>query len=276
MREIIRSGKTGRFALAFIILFVSLTASLGQTPAKEEAPAQASATPPNSVVAPAATPPASDATTPTPTAPAPVPAAQAPPAVTPSETSPVAVQPDKKGRAPKGAKTANGSGDVTAGGGVQKDPYEIGPDDVLYLNLLHNPDVSSQLVVRPDGFVSVRFAGEIKAAGLTTQQLTDIVTEKLHTYFNNPEVNIQVLRINSKKYYVAGQIHKPGAYILSAPKTVLEAIIEAGGPADFAKTKGIYILRHNQKLPFNYNDVTKGKHLEQNVLVRDGDVIQVP
>ncbi|HEY3835928.1 MAG TPA: polysaccharide biosynthesis/export family protein [Bryobacteraceae bacterium] len=278
MRNIIRPGIKGRCAIAFIFLFVCLTACFGQAPPKEEPSAQANASPPNSVIAPSVNPPAADTPSPAPTPaspPAQTPvAAQALPA--PAEVTPVAAQPDtKKGKAPKGAKVANNSGDVTAQG-VQKEPYVIGADDILFVNVLHNVDISGQVVVRPDGFISVRFAGEIKAAGLTTQQLTEIVADKLHTYLNNPEVIIQVIRINSKKYYVAGQIHKPGAYILSAPKTILEAIIEAGGPADFAKTKGIYVLRRNTRLPFNYNDVTKGKHLEQNILIKDGDVIQVP
>ncbi|HEY3841111.1 MAG TPA: SLBB domain-containing protein, partial [Bryobacteraceae bacterium] len=87
---------------------------------------------------------------------------------------------------------------------------------------------------------------------------------------------VQVSQVNDRKYYVAGQIRKPGSYRLTTPKTVLEAIIEAGGPSDFAKTKACYILRKNQKFFFNYLDVTKGQHLEQNIQLQAGDVIQIP
>jgi len=276
MRYIIRSGDAGRHGLFFFMLVLSLTVCLGQEPpaaqkatgtdgAKVEAATQASATPPvpenNPQVAPAAPPKAPEVTAPAVKAPQPAPVSQK----------------KTKGKTPKNSKQAmpTGPGEVTATG-VQELPYEIGPEDILYLNVLHQPDVSQQLVVRPDGFVSVRFAGEIKANGLTTQQLADVVTEKLTQYFNHPEVNIQVLRINSKKYYVSGEVRKPGAYALSTPKTVLEALIEAGGTADFAKKKAIYILRGQQKIPFNLNDVTKGKHLEQNIKLVNGDVIMVP
>jgi len=146
----------------------------------------------------------------------------------------------------------------------------------LYLNVLHQPDVSSNLEVRPDGFVSVRFAGEVRAAGLTAQQLSDAVAEKLTVYFNHPEVNIQVLRINSKKYYISGGVKKAGAYPLTSPKTVYEALIEAGGLADFGKPTKIYVLRGQQRIPFNYKDVSKGKNLQQNILLQNGDVVVVP
>ena len=78
-------------------------------------------------------------------------------------------------------------------------PYVIGRDDVLFLSVLHQPNVSQQLIVKPDGFVTIRLAGEVKAAGLTTPQLAAIVTNKLMTYFNRPEVNIQVVKIRSLK-----------------------------------------------------------------------------
>jgi polysaccharide biosynthesis/export protein len=280
MSDMIRSGNAGRCALALVVLFGSLTLSLGQEPtaapsttggqdtpkpdAKDEAPAKPAAVPPQEA-------PATPATT-TP----PVAAPAASPQTT--GTTPPASQPDARGKASsKKGKNAvpTGSGQVT-NIGVQAKPYEIGPEDYLYLNVLHQPDVSSNLEVRPDGYVSVRFAGEVRAAGLTAQQLSDAIAEKLTVYFNHPEVNIQVLRINSKKYYIAGGVRKPGAYPLTTPKTVYEALIEAGGLADFAKKTKIYVLRGQQRLSFNYKQVSAGKDLQQNILLQNGDVIQVP
>ncbi len=155
-------------------------------------------------------------------------------------------------------------------------PHEIGPEDVLFVSILHHPDVSGTATVRADGFISVRLAGEVKAAGLTPKQLSDAIAERLAKQFNYPEVSVQIVRVNSLKIYLSGQIHKPGAYPLAKPKTVLEAIIEAGGPVEFAKTTKIYVLRGQQKLPFNYRDVSRGLHLEQNVILQNGDVIVVP
>jgi polysaccharide export outer membrane protein len=279
MSDMIRSGHAGRCALGLVVLLSSLPFCLGQEqsatppttssqePAKQDAPAQGTK---DDSPAKAAT-----------AAPQETPATTVPPSPAPATPSPTpaAGQPAAKGKASskKGKTTpaAAGTGQVTSRG-VQQKPYEIGPEDVLYLNVLHQPDVSSNLEVRPDGYVSVRFAGEIQAAGLTAQQLSDKVAEKLTVYFNHPEVNIQVLRINSKKYYISGEVRKPGAYPLAAPKTIYEALIEAGGPAEFAKSSKIYILRGTERIPFNYKDVSKGKNLKQNILLENGDVIQVP
>ena len=270
MSDMIRSG-VGPCAVAFVVLFGSLAMGLGQEQTSAQS-ATAQGTKEDAVAKPAPVPPQE--------APAASPAATTPAAAVSSQASgqtPAASQPQGKGKAPKKGKhsTSSGPGEVT-NTGVQEKPYEIGPEDVLYLNVLHQPDVSGNLEVRPDGFVSVRFAGEVKAAGLTAQRLSDEIADKLTKYFNHPEVNVQVLRIYSKKYYISGEVHKPGAYPLTAPKTFYAALIEAGGLADFAKKSKIYVLRGQEKIPFNYGDVSKGKNLRQNKLLENGDVIVVP
>jgi polysaccharide export outer membrane protein len=74
---------------------------------------------------------------------------------------------------------------------------------------------------------------------------------------------------------------KPGSYLLANSTTVLDAIALAGGFRDFAKQKSIYVLRRNpdgteSRLPFNYKDVIKGKHTEQNVRLEPRDTVVVP
>jgi polysaccharide export outer membrane protein len=277
MSDMIRSVNAGRCALGLIVLLGSMALCLGQDqsstppapasqePAKQDAPAQA---PP-----PAAPQTAKDEAPAKPVVATPQ---EAPPAPAPEPSA----APPAKGKATSKKDKSSPSdskaqGQVTSRD-VQKKPYEIGPEDVLYLNVLHQPDVSGNLEVRPDGFVSVRFAGELKAAGLTAQKLSDAIAEKLTAYFNHPEVIIQVLQIRSKKYYISGEVRRPGAYPLASPKTIYEALIEAGGPAEFAKSTKIYVLRGTQKIFFNYKDVSRGKNLGQNILLENGDVIQVP
>jgi polysaccharide export outer membrane protein len=274
MSEIIRFGRAARCALAFFVLWGPLAAAgvaqeqtsqsgVASPDAKQDAAKPDTAK--EAVANPPAVPPVETPATPI--------AASAPQTSVPA---PAASQAPASAPAKKAKSTKpGGSGQVTTTG-VQEKPYEIGPEDYLYLNVLHQPDVSQNLEVRPDGFVSVRFAGEVKAAGLTTQQLSDSIAEKLKTYFNNPEVNIQVLKINSKKYYISGGVRKGGAYPLTAPKTIYEALIEAGGLADFAKQTKIYVLRGQQQIKFNYKEVSKGKNLPQNILLQNGDVIVVP
>ena len=92
----------------------------------------------------------------------------------------------------------------------------------------------------------------------------------------NPEVSISVAQVNSRKFYIQGEVQKPGAYSLAVPTTVLEALVNAGGFREFANTKKITILRGGKNvLKFNYKDVTRGKNTEQNVLLQPGDQIIV-
>jgi polysaccharide export outer membrane protein len=90
-----------------------------------------------------------------------------------------------------------------------------------------------------------------------------------------------VQQMNSQKFNILGRVMKPGSYPLLATTTILDAIAEAGGFQDFAKQKGIYILRRNPqgvetRIPFNYKDVIRGKHTEENILVKPNDTIVVP
>jgi polysaccharide export outer membrane protein len=152
--------------------------------------------------------------------------------------------------------------------------YQIA--DVLTINVIGQPELGERVAVNPDGFISLRSAGEVKAAGLTMQQLSRAIEQRLAKDSKHPIVRIQIDQPDSPKFYISGEIRKPGPYLLTTPKTVLEAITQAGGPNDFAKVKKIYILRGQQKLPFNYADVSRGWNLEQNVTLQNGDVIYVP
>jgi polysaccharide export outer membrane protein len=158
--------------------------------------------------------------------------------------------------------------------------YQIGNNDQLYINVLHHGELSGEVTVRADGLITLRgAAGEVKAAGLTPPELRTAIAERYAKYVDHPEVDVQVARSLAKtdrKFSISGEIHRPGAYVLSVPKTVLEAITEAGGLTDFAKVNSCYILRGKEKLPFNYNDIRKGKNLAQNVILQSGDVIVVP
>jgi polysaccharide export outer membrane protein len=90
-----------------------------------------------------------------------------------------------------------------------------------------------------------------------------------------------VQQINSQKFNILGQVARPGSYPLTTAATILDAIAAAGGFRDFAKQKGIYILRKGPggtetRIPFNYKEVIKGKNPEQNIQLQSNDTIVVP
>jgi polysaccharide export outer membrane protein len=159
--------------------------------------------------------------------------------------------------------------------------YVIGDNDILAISVWNEPNMRQSIPVRPDGKISLPLIGDIQAAGRTPTQLQADIATKLEAYITHPDVTVIVQAINSKKYNVLGRVLKPGSYPLSRTTTVLDAIAQAGGFQDFAKEKGIYILRDKpgagkSRFPFNYKDVIKGKHLEENIDLEPNDTIVVP
>jgi polysaccharide biosynthesis/export protein len=158
--------------------------------------------------------------------------------------------------------------------------YKIGPQDVLRIDVWKENEISRTTPVRPDGRISLPLLNDVQAAGLTPTQLAGVITEGLKKFITNPQVTVGVTEINSRRVYVTGEVTKPGAFPIQSGMTVLQALTGSGGFTQFAKIKGIYVLRTENgkqvKHPFNYKDVVSGKHPELNIEVEPGDVIVVP
>jgi polysaccharide export outer membrane protein len=92
----------------------------------------------------------------------------------------------------------------------------------------------------------------------------------------DPPVNIQVARINSKRFSMMGGCLRTGEFPLVGSTTVLDALVNCGGFKEFANPKKIYVLRGTTKYMFNYKDVINGKRMEQNIYLQNGDRIIVP
>jgi polysaccharide export outer membrane protein len=192
-------------------------------------------------------------------------AAQAPGAASTADQPPPARKPSADGKAAGPVKS-----------GARASAYVIGPLDLLMVKVWNNPNLSGMVAVAPDGMVSLPLIGEVKADGLTAAQLKETLTQRLGEYLNNPEVDATVAKINSKRYFVYGGVLRGGEFPLIQETTIMDALSGVGGFREFANTKKIYILRGNQKLNFNYKDVSKGKNTEQNILLQNGDRIFVP
>lgn len=193
----------------------------------------------------------------------------------PANTQPAASQRVPNPNAPAAANTAPRIAGTRMSDPDANGPYVVGTLDVLEIRVWNDPKLSGIYTVRPDGIISLPLIGEFKADGMTVPQLTDAVRAKLTTVMNDPEVNIQVAKINSKRIYVFGGVMRPGEMPLYQNMTVLDALSNVGF-RDFANTKKIRIMRGNQTFTFNYKDVSKGKHMEENIFLQSGDRIFVP
>jgi polysaccharide biosynthesis/export protein len=159
---------------------------------------------------------------------------------------------------------------------VDPGKYQIGPEDLLFIRVWREPDFTLPAAVRPDGKITMPLIGEVRASGQSPLQLTATLKELLTQYLNNPDVNVFVTEVRSKKFYIDGEMNRPGAFALVTPTSVLEALSRGGGFREFANTRKIRVLRGGQVRRFNYQEVTKGKRLEQNIAVENGDHIIVP
>jgi polysaccharide export outer membrane protein len=159
--------------------------------------------------------------------------------------------------------------------------FVIGNDDLLAINVWKEPELTRSIPVRLDGRISLPLVGEVQAAGRTPLQLEHDIAVKLRNYIDQPEVTVMIEKINSQKFNVLGQVMNPGSYSLTLATTVLDGIAAAGGFRDFAKQKDIYVLRQDSsggqsRIAFNYKEIIKGKHLEQNIKLEPRDTIVVP
>lgn len=196
-----------------------------------------------------------------------------------AEESPAA----RSGARENGAKGDSKPSDTSSSEGIEagtEGSYRIGPEDVLQIDVWKENDFSSTAPVRADGKITVPLLNDVQAAGLTPVELAASLREKLTKYVIDPHITVIVTQSNSRKAYVMGMVNRQGTVRLLSNLNVLQAISASGGLAQFAKSKQIYILRNEngqqQRLPFNYDAVIKGKHPEQNIVLQPGDTIVVP
>lgn len=167
-----------------------------------------------------------------------------------------------------------------AGDGPVIDQYVIQPGDVLGISVWKEEDLNQQVIVRPDGRISFPLVGEAQAAGNSVEALQALILEKLKKYIPDPVVTVSVQQLLGNKIYVIGQVNRPGAFQAASYVDVMQALSTAGGTSTYASLNKIKILRReNGKLraiPFRYGDVEKGEDLEQNIILKAGDVVVVP
>jgi polysaccharide export outer membrane protein len=186
-------------------------------------------------------------------------------------------QPSKpKAASPPAAAAATGT---TAAVPFAPD-YLIGAEDILSIVFWRDKDMSAEVMVRPDGMISLPLLNEVHAAGLTPTQLKDLLVEQSKKFVEDPNVTVVIKQINSRKVFITGEIAKPGPYPLTGPTTILQLISVAGGLRDYAKSDKIAIMRIENGKPlsyrFNFQEVLKNKNLKQNIELKPGDTIIVP
>jgi polysaccharide biosynthesis/export protein len=158
--------------------------------------------------------------------------------------------------------------------------YIIGRGDVLQVFVWKEPDLTRDVTVRIDGKITMPLLGDVVAAGHTPQQLGVDLGKALARFLAEPNVTVGVAQANSARWYVIGQVARPGAFPLTGRLTVLQGLALAGGLKEFANADEILIIREESGkqtfVPINYKKLAAGQDIAQNVLLREGDTIVVP
>ena len=164
--------------------------------------------------------------------------------------------------------------------GAEDHSYRLNPGDELVISVWKEADLQREVLVLPDGSVGFPLAGQIRAEGLTPNELQAAIAEKLRTYVPDAVVTVSVLRAAGNKIYVLGEVNKPGEYQPSRPLNVMQALSLAGGLTEFASESRIIVLRKvgdkETSLPVPYDDLQRGDSLDQNHRLMSGDSIVVP
>ena len=159
--------------------------------------------------------------------------------------------------------------------------YVIGVEDLLGVVFWREQDkaLTTDVVVRPDGKISVPMLNDITAAGLTPEQLAVTVQQAASKYIRDAVATVIVREIRSRKVFVIGEVTKPGAVPLGSEMNVLQVLAEAGGFLEHAKKTDVAIVRIEngleRRFKFNYNEVVRGKKPEQNIRLLPGDTVLV-
>jgi polysaccharide export outer membrane protein len=158
--------------------------------------------------------------------------------------------------------------------------YVIGPEDVLGVLFWRDEDMSGDTTVRPDGMITLPLVGDVRAAGMSPDALKAVIEKESARFLTEPTVTVVVREIHSRQVFITGEVATPGEYPLTGPRTVMQLIALAGGLNEYADKNGITIMRlENGKqrvFRFRYDDVARGKSLEQNILLQPGDTVVVP
>jgi polysaccharide export outer membrane protein len=159
--------------------------------------------------------------------------------------------------------------------------YRLHAGDQIDISVWGEDQLRRDTIIRPDGRVSFPLAGDVVAAGRTVSDVRKEIESKLKAYISEPVVTVTLSNLNGNRVFVIGQVTHPGVFVMNPELTVLQALTMAGGMTPFAKVDDVIILRGPaggaQKVTkFSFGEVSRGRSLEQNMVLESGDVVIVP
>jgi polysaccharide biosynthesis/export protein len=162
------------------------------------------------------------------------------------------------------------------------------PGDVLQVSVWKEAELSCEVRVRPDGSLTVPLIGDLVAVGKLPRELAAELGQSLTTFITSPVVTVTLKESPALRFFVLGEVTRPGEFPLLGRTTLMQALALAGGLREYAKSEEIRVLRQEQRmmdgrlrtqetaLPANYKLLAQGQGLQQDLVLKAGDVIVVP
>ncbi len=160
--------------------------------------------------------------------------------------------------------------------------YTLGANDIIEVTVLRHPEVSGQYIVNAEGNIQYDFVGDLTVAGMTKDEVTSLITEKLEEYIISPELNVKIIGYNSKVVYVIGEVGAPGKIFMQGDTiTIREALIKAGLPLLSAKTDKSKLITPSANGKPKHRKVNVKKlllegDLRENLVMKPGDTLYIP
>lgn len=160
--------------------------------------------------------------------------------------------------------------------------YHVNPGDILIVNVWNEKDLSQEVLVRPDGMISIPLAGQVPAGGFSVSEVEKNLADALSKYMKDkPSVTVSIKDTRGYNIYILGKVNKPGQFPINQPTDVMQALAMAGGLNPYAAENNINILRRDsngvqKSIRFRYSDVKAGDELQTNILLQSGDIVVVP
>lgn len=163
--------------------------------------------------------------------------------------------------------------------------YVLGPGDIMDIEIAEISGTLARVFVMPDGMVYYNLAGGVRAEGLTIEEFTKKLQQALKRDYTNPLLNVSLVEVRSRRYWILGRVYKPGIYPLSQPTTLLEAIADSGGlfsssfsgtTEELADLANSVVIRNGDILPVDFSALINGGDTSQDIYLHHNDFIFLP
>jgi polysaccharide biosynthesis/export protein len=166
-----------------------------------------------------------------------------------------------------------------------QEEFRLGLGDKIEIEVLEVSGTRQTCTVMPDGIIHYNLLPGLRVAGLTLEELRQLLASKLSEHYRSPQVGVILRGVFSQRVWVMGRINTPGLYPLDMPMTIIEAISRAGGlftsgfsgtTEELADLRHSFFIRDGKFVPIDFHRLLREGDMSQNIYLRNGDYIYLP